>query len=273
MKLFEQRMVDLLKLGRDHYGVIGVKAEFEAEGTRPDGFLRLLEIARRAQVEVALKIGGCEAVSDLLASKSYGVDYVVAPMIETPYALSKFIDAKNKTYAAVDQLQTNFLFNLETDMALSNLTDLVRAASDEIDGIVFGRVDFTLSRGLSREAINDRPTTDAVLEVATACAVADLEFVVGGSVSTEAIEVLREIRTIRLDRFETRKVIFDGSAIEKTNIERAIVTAVEFELAWLKNKRDDYSQIAIEDVGRIQMMEARLRASPIREIHASATGA
>jgi hypothetical protein len=106
-----------------------------------------------------------------------------------------------------------------------------------------------------------------VLRVATACAEANLELVVGGSVSTEAISALREIQRIRLDRFETRKVIFAGEAIQSSAIVGGIRNAVEFELAWLKNKRNYYGVIAAEDDKRIAMMEARL-ATPEPAVYA-----
>ena len=256
MNSTERRMLDMLKKGRDHYGVVAVKAEFEAEGTRPDELLRLLELTWRADLKFALKIGGCEAVTDLHASKLYGADYIIAPMVETPYALSKFIDASNKVYGAECD-GTTMLFNLETDTTLANLDAMLPLAAGEIDGIGFGRVEFTLSRRLPRGAINDRAITDAVLRVAEACADKDLELVVGGSVAVEAAPALREIRAVRLDRFETRKVVFDGAAVESAEFEAGIVNAVAFELAWLQNKRDYYSAIADEDLARIRMMEER----------------
>ena len=250
-------MLDLLKIGRNEYGVVAIKAEFEAEGTRPDEFLRLLELARRADLKVALKIGGCEAISDLLASKLYGVDYIIAPMVETAYALSKFIDAKDKIYGSTGH-SAEFLFNLETETTLSNLGEILPLARSGVDGIVFGRVDFTLSRQMPRTSVNDRAITDAVLRVAQECALADLQLVVGGSVSTDAIDALREIQRVRLDRFETRKVIFAGEAIQSPDIAAGILNAVEFELNWLKNKCEYYGSIAREDESRIAMMEARL---------------
>jgi len=253
-------MLDLLKKGRDHFGVVAVKAEFEAEGTRPDEFLRLLELARRADLKVALKIGGCEAISDLLASRVYGVDYIIAPMVETPYALSKLIDAKKKTHGDRED-SADFLFNLETETTLRNLDEMLPVAKAGVDGVVFGRVDFTLSRGLPRSAVNEHSITEAVLSVARACAEHDLELVVGGSVSSAAISALREIHAIRLDRFETRKVIFEGGAIAEDWIPAAIQNAVDFELAWLKNKRSYYETIAKEDAARIDMMETR-KAGP-----------
>ena len=139
MNATERQMLDLLKRGRDDHGVVAVKAEFEAEGTRPDEFLRLIEIAARADLKVALKIGGCEAISDLLASHNYGIDYVIAPMVETPYALSKFIDAKNKTHPGGNG-RTSFLFNLETQTTLEHLDQMGTLARGEPGALDVGGV-------------------------------------------------------------------------------------------------------------------------------------
>lgn len=256
MNSIEQSMLDMLKKGRDEFGVVAVKAEFEAEGTRPDELLRLLELAHRADLGVALKIGGCEAVSDLLAAKLYGADYLIAPMVETPYALKKYIEARGKTWGET-AAPARFLYNLETITGLANLTDMAPIAARGLDGIVFGRVDFTLSNGWTRAEINSRAVTDCVLQVARVCAEHDLELVVGGGVSAEAEDALREFRAVRLDRFETRKVVFDGAAAGSPRFAEAIANAVAFELAWLENKRAYYSAAADEDLARIRMMRER----------------
>jgi len=255
----EREMLEILKRLRQDYGAVSVKAEFEAEGTRTDELLRLIDLARRADLKIGLKIGGCEAVRDLIESKQFGTEYIIAPMVETPYALKKFIEAKNKVYTQEQKEDTSFLFNLETITAFNNIDDMIKVAigHDGVQGVVFGRVDFAGSNGQDRSTIDSEDITRYVIATAEKCKAANLELVVGGAIAISSLLELRRMREVHLTRFETRKVIFTGDALANPLMTKALEQTVNFELLWLKNKRDYYGSIQIEDAPRIKMLEDR----------------
>ena len=259
MNKTELKMVEILQRGREQYGIVSVKAEFEAEGTRVDELLRLLDVIRAAGLPLTVKIGGCEAIRDLLEAKQFGVRYVVAPMVETAYAGSKYVDAKNLVFTKQEQEETDFLFNLETITGFDNRIELVKATAHEngADGVVFGRVDFVGSQGKPRDAINLPETTEYVLEIAKLAKENNMQLVMGGGVSIDSLDVIRQVTDIHLDRFETRKVVFDAKQALSGDIESGLLDAVQFELLWLENKRDYYANIASEDNKRIEMLSAR----------------
>ena len=146
MTKYESKMIEILKYLKLEIGVVAVKAEFEAEGTRVEELLRLLDVSRKAGLKIALKIGGCEAVRDLLESRSFGCDFIIAPMVETEYALQKFIQASKNLF---HRARLSGIAQYRDVTAFQNRKAIVESAREKLDGVVFGRVDYVSSAGMS----------------------------------------------------------------------------------------------------------------------------
>jgi 4-hydroxy-2-oxoheptanedioate aldolase len=259
MNALELKMVDALKDLRENHHTVGVKAEFEAEGTRIEEMLRLKEVCMKAGLDLTIKIGGCEALRDLYECRVIGVSRIVAPMIESPFALQKYIAATKLAYPEEERTVTRFLINIETKTGFANIDDILGVPEAKLlNGIVLGRVDMTGSLGLGRDEINSPPILDIARALSKKLKARNMEFGVGGGVSAASLPFVRELGPGGIDVYETRKVIFGCPKALETG-EAGILKAVGFELMWLKNKRDYYSAIASEDNTRINMLEARYK--------------
>lgn len=257
MNELERKMVHQLQDLRENHHVIGVKAEFEAEGTRIEEAMRLKDVIASAGLGLTMKVGGCEAVRDMYEARVIGVERVVGPMIESPWALHKFLAATNLAFSEGERAEVQFAANIETATGVANLDAMLELADiGELDGVVLGRVDMVGSMGLAREEVNCDEMLAIAHRVFAAAKAAGLECALGGGVAREALPFMRDLGPL-LDRYETRKVIFGCPAALGADAEAGILKAVGFELMWLKNKRDFYGSIFEEDRTRIEMLEAR----------------
>jgi hypothetical protein len=134
---------------------------------------------------------------------------------------------------------------------------MAEIAKNNLNGMVFGRVDFCGSLGYDRSKIESQEITDKVLKVAEVCKNSKLDLVMGGAISIDALANLKQVEEAGLTRFETRKVVFSGKSVKNKNIQDGLLNAVHFELLWLLNKRDYYQNLTNEDQKRIQMLEDR----------------
>jgi len=259
MNILEYQMIDILKTLKNNYGVFEIKAEFEAEGSRMEEMMRLKDITAFVGLPIVLKLGGVEAVTDIYNALSIGVKGIIAPMVETPYALSKFLNLIKNMVPEDNAKDIEFAFNLETITAYKNIDRMFEVSDISlVSGITIGRVDLTGSMGLGREAINTSSEVCNICEdILSKSKKRGFKTGLGGGISKEALPIITKLAESNLlDKFETRKVVFP--AISCKYGEAAILKALEFELAWLKSKRRYYSRVKAEDESRIAMLEKRV---------------
>ena len=72
-------------------------------------------------------------------------------MVETEYALRKFIDSANEPKSSL------LFFNIETISAVKNLSKILKSKSFKfLDGVVLGRSDLTGSLNKSKQHVNSK---------------------------------------------------------------------------------------------------------------------
>lgn len=240
---------------------VGLKAEFEAEGARFDDLVAYSNVAHATGTPLVIKIGGCEAVSDLNLAKMLGSGKIVAPMIETTFALRKFAGAAASVYGERRDQRPLMLFNIETERSAVEHEELLDAAVDlAIDGVVVGRGDLTESMGLARGEVESSAVTDHLRRILTAARSRGLICGFGGGVSTRTVPLALALRDEGvLDYFETRKVLLaPGPEVEREDLRREVLIALKFELGWLEHKRAFYAGIVGEDDARIQRLGSEI---------------
>lgn len=260
MTTLEVKMVELLEDLRDHHGVTAVKAEFEAEAARIHEVMRLKDVASKARLDLVLKIGGAEAITDKFEAQHIGTSLLIAPMIESQYALRKYLQAVEKYFPEELRQRMHFGFNVETRQAYENFPQMLKEEKiGLIDTITLGRVDLCGSMGIDRYQINCDEIYEIAEDIFTRAKKKEFATTMGGGIGPEASDFIKRlVRKKLLDRFETRKIVFTVPAGLK-DIKKAIIKANNFEILWLENKKDYYERIYHEDDDRLKMLKKRIK--------------
>lgn len=249
-----REIIDSLKELKETYGAVAIKAEFEAEGSRKDELIMLGEMIEQADLGFIIKIGGCEAVHDLDQCKLLGATGVMAPMIETPFAMKKFRGAVNKVYGEVNHVE--HIINAETITCYENYDEILKAGDGFLTGVTVGRSDLSSSMEIERKDIE----CDKVFEVTRNFAKKGKEHGLvtnfGGNIGVESVPFIIKMNDY-IDRFETRKVVLSKSNNPEF-LKKAIGCALKFEFQYLKFKSEYYKSMADEDAARIKRMENQL---------------
>ena len=234
-------------------GCSGVKISYEDEGALLNEMITMRYLTAHVGLELSIKIGGCEAKRDIVDCIDIGCDTIVAPMVESSFALKKFFNSLNQ-YGFVGKKG----FNLETINAYKCLDEL-SLEFNKLDFVTVGRVDFVGSLNKDRIFVNTNEMYNMVENIFQKTREKETKCYLGGAISIESKEFIGKlIQNNLLDRFETRYIIFDVSKIDFNKLDELLYIANVFEVEWLKYINKKYSLLANKDVQRIKMIEDRI---------------
>ena len=235
-------------------GCSGIKISFEDEGANYDEIVTMRYITALADVELSIKIGGCEAKSDINNCNVLNSDSIVAPMIESRFALDKFLKSiKEYNY------NNKIGFNMETITAYNNTNEFLELFNS-LNFVTFGRVDFVGSLNKDRSFVDTNEMYEYVSSFfknvkdnSTALCY------MGGAISINSKEFISKLFINNLiDKFETRYIIFDAHKIDFNNFEKLLYLANVFEVEWMRYIMTRYQDSANKDIKRIKMIEERI---------------
>ena len=198
------------------HGVVALKGECEAEGLSRADLAREAVLASRSSLKYLVKLGGCEAKGDMRYLLEIGVDAVVAPMIESGFAMKKYMEMLPEEAFAHRGV------TIETAAAVANCDEIL-AAGHLLTEATIGRSDLTASYGGSD--VESDQTSEMVKSVARKAKAKGLVATMGGSISRRTLETLSKNEELAqlLDFIETRKVVLPVKRIMETGALEAVM--------------------------------------------------
>ncbi len=243
-------------------GAVGVKQSLEDEGASFKDIRTMRNITKRLKLKLNVKIGGCEAKNDIFFCKQIKTDSIVAPMVESEYALKKFIQC------AGQNKKNLHLINLETFQSIKNLKSITSSKFfKSIDGVVIGRSDLAGSMGFPKSFVNSKKIYDIVnntLNTIKSLKTNKKIFKMGGSITQNSKNFIQLLFSNKnLDYVETRNIEIKLSKKSLENFDKLIAESFKFEVEWLKyrikNNKNLPNNLAFDYRKRIKEIELRIK--------------
>lgn len=227
----------------------GVKVEFESEVISESELHFLSNLLKNFEIDLTIKLGGASSISDVKKAREVSPKALVAPMIESGYAVQKFIETVKTLYG---NLIPELYINVETQNAFTYLYEIFEYAGS-ITGVVLGRSDLTASLKMDKSTVNCDMIFDRATMLQGFCHTHNKTFIVGGNVDLMSLPFFKKL--LYISAFETRHIIFDSSLIkDNKGFEENLLLALQFEIEWIKNKE----YLTKKDTLRLQQLNNKI---------------
>ena len=203
--------------------IAGLKTGFEVEDFDDEELLYLKSLGDQLKLPITVKIGGPEARRDIRFCLNNGIDKILAPMIESVYALDLFVDT---AFSLSGENTPKLAINLESYLAYKSLDSFISARSfSRLNSVTIGRGDLSASMHLNVEDPEViRVTRNALKKISNA----GKETSVGGGLRVAGIKEMLE--NLPSNHINTRHIILNRQSLLKRSPHEALSLALCFEL-------------------------------------------
>jgi 4-hydroxy-2-oxoheptanedioate aldolase len=253
--IIENKLKDQLKKLKEEFGIAGIKAEFEAEGSSYDDILRLRNLTNQNNLSLHVKIGGVEAIRDIIDCLEIGVDGIIAPMVESAFGAKKFV-------SSLEKLEVKDIFhssiNIETKNGVLELDDILNMIAGNISNITIGRSDLSGSYMDKAITANSSFIAEKVIHIAQSAKKIGYSVTMGGTVNIKTLEVFEKHQDLKmlLDKVETRKVIIPVQNFIDDPI--VLDEALKFEELYVMTKKAYLDRRIKSELDRLTSLKTRL---------------
>ena len=249
----EHNLFKNLKILKEKFSIQGIKAEFEAEGSNQFDIYKLRSLTNKLDIKLYIKIGGVEAVNDIYFCVEVGADGIIAPMVESKFALRKFLDSINKLKL---RKKPHLSINIETINAVNKIEEIIKLAKGNINNITIGRSDLSSSYFKDNISQNSLIIENKIFLVSKKAVQSRLTCTVGGGIDMNTIKLYRNNKNIKLvNKLETRKVIFLKSTMLRNF--NALNAALDFEKNYVLYKKEINNLKLKSEISRLTKLQTR----------------
>lgn len=241
----EQMLREQLIQLKEEMGCCSLKVSTEDAG---QSYFEIGEVYRLFNdiLPIQAKIGGPEARQDIIRVVDIGCTAIIAPMIESPFALRKFVHSVRECLSQEQYERVGKQINIETITACRNFEAMLTMKEmRDICQVTVGRTDLCRSMELPPESDEVMEEVRKVVELSRS---AGIVVSVGGRITPRDARVI--VDTCQPDRVNTRDVGF--SVRNAPDPGSTVKSILQFEVALIKYQEE----IVLRQVS---FMEERIR--------------
>jgi hypothetical protein len=242
------QMVD--KLYTEH-GLVMFKAGSEWEDMDLDEIIYLKQLGTY-DIPVLMKVSGVESKTEMRQLLNAGVEVFLAPMVESEYALKKFVTITKEVCQEYNKKSRTAMM-IESIQTYHNLESILNSPYfDELEMVVLGRWDLANSMGTTNV---DADEVKAICkEIIDAVLAKGKSISVGGFVNPRtALSVKNELRASKLN---TINFLLDISKCD--NLSQAVELMLQAEIAYYENLKQLNPQRASFYQSRVEITQKKL---------------